>query len=68
MNRSLSEIVGRFPKFGQEKILPFLNLMVDKKLMFREGERFLSLAVPVRGFSRTHEIRISKSETSTKLK
>jgi hypothetical protein len=49
-NRSLSEIVERFPGFGQEKILPLLNMMVDKKLMFREGERFLSLAVPVRGF------------------
>jgi ribosomal peptide maturation radical SAM protein 1 len=49
-NRSLSEIVESFPGFGQEKILPFLNMMVGKKLMFREGERFLSLAVPVRGF------------------
>jgi ribosomal peptide maturation radical SAM protein 1 len=49
-NRSLSEIVERFPRFGEEKILPFLNMMVDKKLIFREGERFLSLAVPVRGF------------------
>jgi ribosomal peptide maturation radical SAM protein 1 len=49
-NRSLSEIVERFPGFGQEKILSFLNMMVDKQLMFREGERFLSLAVPVRGF------------------
>ena len=57
-HRSLSEIVGRFPGFGQEKILPFLNMMVDKKLMFREGERFLSLAVPVRGFKRKSEIRI----------
>jgi len=49
-NRSLSEMVERFSEFGQEKILPFLNMMVDKKLMFREGERFLSLAVPIRGF------------------
>jgi len=56
-NRSLSEIAGRFPGFGQEKILPFLNLMVDKKLMFREGERFLSLAVPIRGFIKKHEIQ-----------
>jgi hypothetical protein len=61
-NRSLSEIVERFAGFGQEKILPFLNMMVDKKLMFREGERFLSLAVPIRGFTRKSEIRISKSE------
>ena len=57
-HRSLSEIVERFPGFGQEKILPFLNMMVDKKLMFREGERFLSLAVPVRGFKRKSENRI----------
>jgi len=49
-NRSVSEIVQRFPGFGQEKILPFLTMMVDKKLMFREGERFLSLAVPIRGY------------------
>jgi ribosomal peptide maturation radical SAM protein 1 len=67
-NRSLSEIVERFPGFGKEKILPFLNMMVDKKLMFREGERFLSLAVPVRGFAKKSEIRISKIETSIKLK
>jgi len=57
-NRSLSEIVERFPGFGQEKILPFLNMMVDKKLMFREGERYLSLAVPIRGFREKSEIRI----------
>jgi len=67
-SRCLSEIVERFPGFGQEKILPFLNLMVGKKLMFREGERFLSLAVPARGFNEKHEIRISKPETSTRLK
>ena len=46
----MPEIVERFAGFGEEKILPFLNMMVDKRLMFREGERFLSLAVPVRGF------------------
>jgi len=57
-NRSLSEIVERFPGFGQEKILPFLNMMVDKKLMFREGERYLSLAVPVRGFKKKSETLI----------
>jgi ribosomal peptide maturation radical SAM protein 1 len=67
-NRTLSDIVERFPGFGQEEILPFLSMMVDKKLMFREGERFLSLAVPIRGFRKKHEIRISKSETSTTLK
>ena len=35
-----------------------LNMMVDKKLMFREGERFLSLAVTTRGFGEKSEIRV----------
>jgi hypothetical protein len=56
-NRSLSKIAERFPGLGQEKILPFLTMMVGKKLMFREGERFLSLAVPIVGFSQRSEIR-----------
>jgi ribosomal peptide maturation radical SAM protein 1 len=47
-NRPLSQIVGKFPDFGEEAILPFLNMMVDKKLMFTEGARYLSLAVPLR--------------------
>ena len=50
-NRSLSQILTRFPGFGEEKVRPFLNMMVDKKLMFREGGRFLSLAVPSRGWN-----------------
>ena len=50
-NRSLSRILDRFPGFGEEKVRPFLNMMVDKKLMFREGEHFLSLAVPNRGWN-----------------
>jgi ribosomal peptide maturation radical SAM protein 1 len=51
-HRSTNEIVGRFAGFGEGKVLPFLNMMVEKKLMFREGERYLSLAVPMRGFMR----------------
>lgn len=47
-NRSLTQIVEQFPDFGEGAILPFLNMMVDKKLMFREGARYLSLAVPLR--------------------
>ena len=35
-----------------------LNMMVGKRLMFREGERFLSLAVPTRGFGEKSKIRI----------
>ena len=47
-NRPISEIVARFPGFGEEKVLPFLRMMVNKRLMFREGERYLSLAVHAR--------------------
>lgn len=50
--RSMQEICGRFPGFGEEKVGPFLRMMVGKKLMFHEGDRYLSLAVPVKGFSR----------------
>jgi len=49
-NRSMSQILARFPGFGEEKVRPFLSMMVDKRLMFREGERYLSLAVPIRGW------------------
>ncbi|MCJ7595491.1 MAG: RiPP maturation radical SAM C-methyltransferase, partial [Desulfobacterales bacterium] len=51
-NHSISEILGHFPGFGEEKVLPFLNMMVGKKLMFKEGTRYLSLAVPLRGYGR----------------
>jgi ribosomal peptide maturation radical SAM protein 1 len=49
-NRRITEILNRYPAFGEEKVLPFLTMMVDKKLMFREAERYLSLAVPIRGY------------------
>jgi ribosomal peptide maturation radical SAM protein 1 len=51
-HRSAAEIVARFAGLGEEKVFPFLNMMVGKRLMFREGERYLSLAVPMRGFMR----------------
>jgi len=50
MNRSISRILENFPGFGEEKVRPFLSMMVDKRLMFQEGERYLSLAVPIRGW------------------
>jgi hypothetical protein len=46
----MSRILENFPGFGEEKVRPFLNMMVDKRLMFREGERYLSLALPIRGW------------------
>ena len=44
--RSMDEIAARFPRFGEERISPFLRMMVDKGVMFHEGDRYLSLAVP----------------------
>jgi ribosomal peptide maturation radical SAM protein 1 len=43
--RSMAEILDRFPRFGEDRIRPFLRMMVDKRLMFREGERYLAMAV-----------------------
>jgi hypothetical protein len=47
--RSLARISARFPGLGEDRLRGFLRMMVDKRLMFREGERYLSLAVPLRG-------------------
>ncbi len=44
--RSMAEILARFPGFGEDQILTFLRMMVDKRLMFNEGEHYLTLAVP----------------------
>ncbi|MBN2123780.1 MAG: RiPP maturation radical SAM C-methyltransferase [Deltaproteobacteria bacterium] len=49
-NRGLSEILARFPEKGEGEILPFLRTMVDKRLIFTEADRYLSLAVPERGW------------------
>jgi hypothetical protein len=47
-NRSIKRIIGRFPESGEDRIVPFLKMMADKKLMFEEDGKYLSLAVPVR--------------------
>jgi ribosomal peptide maturation radical SAM protein 1 len=47
-HRSLQRILHQFPHLGEEKVRPFLKLMVEKKLMFEENEKYLSLAVPIR--------------------
>ncbi|MBW2193179.1 MAG: RiPP maturation radical SAM C-methyltransferase [Deltaproteobacteria bacterium] len=46
-HRSTERIVKQFPAMAEDRILPFLRMMKDKKLMFEENEKFLSLAVPV---------------------
>jgi hypothetical protein len=49
----MREILARFPGFGEDKVGPFLRMMVEKRLMFNEKERYLSLAVPAKGCSLT---------------
>ena len=43
--RSMAEILDRFPRFGEDRISPFLRMMVEKRLMFSEKDRYLALAV-----------------------
>ncbi len=43
--KSLEEISARFPRLPRDKIESFLNDLVAKRLVFREGERFLALAI-----------------------
>ena len=45
-HRSLEKILLHFQGLTQEKVTPFLEMMTDKKLMFEENGKYLSLAVP----------------------
>jgi len=47
-HRALKRIIDRFSSVPSDRIEPFLKMMVDKKLMFRENDRYLSLAVAER--------------------
>jgi hypothetical protein len=47
-HRSLKRILQQFPGVTEDKVLPFLKMMVGKKLMFEEDNNYLSLAVPIR--------------------
>jgi len=44
--RSLKQVVGRFDSHHPEQIRVFFQSMVNKRLIFEEGDCFLSLAVP----------------------
>lgn len=44
-HRSLKRILQQFPKLSEDRLIPFLKMMVDKKLMFEENGKHLSLAV-----------------------
>ncbi|MBU0481367.1 MAG: RiPP maturation radical SAM C-methyltransferase [Proteobacteria bacterium] len=43
--RDLSSLIDHVPGIGRESLERFLAEMVDKRLMFREGEKVLSLAI-----------------------
>ncbi len=43
--RSFASISAKFPSFTGKELASFLDTLVDKKVMFKEGDRFLSLAV-----------------------
>ena len=47
-HRSLKRILHQFPGTTEDKVLPFLKMMVAKKLMFEENNNYLSLAVPIK--------------------
>ncbi|MDD9304006.1 MAG: RiPP maturation radical SAM protein 1 [Desulfobacter sp.] len=48
-HRSLGSICHHFQGMTQERVMPFLKMMTDKKLMFEENNKYLSLAVPLQG-------------------
>jgi len=47
-HRSFKRILQKFPKLNEDRLSPFLKMMVDKKLMFEENRKYLSLAVPIK--------------------
>ena len=47
-HRSIKAIFSAFPGISDDTILKFLRMMVDKKLMFAEKNRYLSLASAVK--------------------
>jgi len=44
--RPVKRIRNQFSGVSEDQLMPFLNMMVDKKLMVAERGRFLSLAIP----------------------
>lgn len=65
LQRSMADMVERFPRFGEDKIMAFLRMMVDKRLMFNERDQYLSLAVSYR---KPPDISCRTVQASTKIK
>ncbi|MBU0995407.1 MAG: RiPP maturation radical SAM C-methyltransferase [Proteobacteria bacterium] len=47
-NRSFKKIISQFNDLSPDKIKAFLSMMVDKKAMFTENDRYLSLAISIK--------------------
>jgi len=47
-HRSLTRILHQFHGLPEDRLVVFLKMMTDKKLMFEENRKYLSLAVPIR--------------------
>jgi len=47
-HRSIKAIFSAFPDISDDTIVKFLNMMVGKKLMFAEKNKYLSLAAAVK--------------------
>lgn len=45
-HQPVKKILNAFPNLTRETLLPFLRMMNDKRLMFKENDRYLSLAIP----------------------
>ena len=48
-NCSVKQILAAFSDLSTEQLMPFLNMMIDKRLMYGEDDQYLSLAVPANG-------------------
>lgn len=44
-NRSFTEIKNQFPRLSSQAIFSFLSMMTEKKLIFEDSDRYLSLAI-----------------------
>lgn len=50
--KSMNQLLAAFSRYKESEMESFLCLMVEKRLMFRDGDFFLSLAVPATSSSK----------------
>jgi ribosomal peptide maturation radical SAM protein 1 len=62
-HRSLKRILAHFPGIAEDRIVPFLRMMVDKRLMFEENGRYLSMAIPLRPAGNSEFSRENRADT-----